>query len=190
MPVTTDDPRLVAPQCSGLTPIETVHSNPWFAVRNRGGYFTVEYHRVQVVILPVVDDRAIVMPRVRRPILADATLELPAGGACDGESPVETAARELAEETGIRVDDRRRFVLLPPLAITPRFPVLPHVFQVDLSAREYADRGEHDHEVADVACLAFGAIADKIAAGEIYNGFYIGVVARFLLLRRTEPLNE
>ena len=76
-----DDPRLVKAQCSTLVPVETLHENPWFSVRNRKGYFTVEYNMPQVLILPIVDNKAVVMVRVDRPVVADVTLELPAGGA-------------------------------------------------------------------------------------------------------------
>ena len=31
--------------CTGLQPVETLHENEWFSTRNRGGYYTVEYHR-------------------------------------------------------------------------------------------------------------------------------------------------
>lgn len=98
-----DDPRLVTAQCISLTPVETVHENLWFSVRNRKGYFTIEYNKPQVLILPIVDNNAIVMVMVDRPVVADITLEIPDGGAKDNESPVEAAARELAEETGISI---------------------------------------------------------------------------------------
>ena len=74
-----------------------VHENPWFSVRNRGGFFTVEYHETQVLVLPVIEDRAVVMVRVKRPVINDMTLELPAGGTEPGEDPERAAVRELAE---------------------------------------------------------------------------------------------
>jgi len=92
-----DDPRLFTPQCSSLTPVETVHENPWFTVRNRGGYFTTEYEFPQVVILPVVESHSIVMVRVKRPVINDVSLELPAGSVNENESPVHGAARKLAQ---------------------------------------------------------------------------------------------
>ena len=105
-----NDPRLVAPQCRSLTPVKTVHENPWFCVRDRGGYYCVEYNKPQVAVLPVVDHNAVVMVRVKRPTLADATLELPAGGAENNEAPIQAASREFAEEAGIKISDLNRFV--------------------------------------------------------------------------------
>ena len=92
-----DDPRLVALQCHSLTPVEKVHRNPWFSVCDRWGYYCVEYDQPQVAVLPIVGQRAVVMIRVKRPTLADVTLELPTGGALDYESPIQAAARKLVE---------------------------------------------------------------------------------------------
>ena len=96
--------------CTGLQPVETLHENEWFSTRNRGGYYTVEYHQPHVVILPVVNQDSIVLVRVKRPVIDDDPLELPAGCVEAGETPEQGARRELAEETGMRVDDLTRFV--------------------------------------------------------------------------------
>ena len=37
------------PACADLTPVTEEHRNPWFAVRDRAGYYTVEYHQQQVI---------------------------------------------------------------------------------------------------------------------------------------------
>lgn len=175
-----DDPRLVAPQCHSLIPVKTVHKNPWFSVRDRGGYYCVEYNQPQVAVLPIVDHRAVVMVRVKRPTLADATLELPAGGAKDDEIPIHTAAREFAEETGVNIADVTRFKQSPPLCITPRFPHLPYIFKIQISKGEYDNRKSHDDEIESVECLEFDAVIKKIVQGEIYIGLPIAFVSRFL----------
>jgi ADP-ribose pyrophosphatase len=176
-----DDPRLTLPQCDLLQPITTVHENPWFSVRNRGGYFTIEYKTPQVLILPIVENKSIVMVRAYRPVIADNTLELPAGGANKDELPVEAVARELLEETGILVSDLNRFQMLPPIIHMPRSPVLPYVFQVHLSQREYDLKKDHDHEISGVENFSFNEIFQKIERGEIYIGLQIAIILRFFL---------
>jgi hypothetical protein len=42
-PIGDWDRRLTAVACPDLAPVTTVHENEWFAVRNRGGYFTTEF---------------------------------------------------------------------------------------------------------------------------------------------------
>lgn len=180
-----NDSRKTAPQCHGLRPVKTLHRNPWFTVRDRGGYFTIEYNAPQVAILPVVANRAIVMVRVKRPVINDVTLELPAGGVNTGETLRQAARRELAEETGIRVKALQRFIPLPPLAISSaRYPVLPHLFQIHLSEHEFLCRQPHDHEIMGVECFKFVELKKKIACGEIYVSLPVAIISTFLWRRK------
>ena len=163
------DPRLEAAQCAGLRPAAIVHSNPWFAVWDRGGRFTVEYHRPQVAVLPVVPGTGVVMVRPKRPVLDDCPLEFPAGGIEEGESPAAAAVRELREETGIGPIDPARLRPLPPIATAPnREPRLHRLFRVDVSPQEYDARGESDGEIAEVLLLPIAEVARLVATGGIY----------------------
>lgn len=67
-----------------------------------GNRFKIEVvaHPGAVVILPVVDDRTILMIRNRRHTVGHTLLELPAGTLERGEDPMNGAGRELQEETG------------------------------------------------------------------------------------------
>jgi ADP-ribose pyrophosphatase len=57
-------------------------------------------HPGAAVLLPVTDDRRVVMIRQFRYAVGETLLEVPAGTIDPGETPEETAARELVEETG------------------------------------------------------------------------------------------
>jgi len=175
------DPRLYSPQCTSLTPVEKVHENPWFCVFNRGGYFTIESKQLQVLILAIVENTSVVMVRVRRPVISDNTLELPAGGTKDNESPLEAAQREFLEETGIYIGDRNRFQVQVPLVLAPRGPYLAHIFQIHLTRKEFDGRSKHDDEVISVECFSFEQILKKIEKNEVYTGFHIGILTRFLI---------
>lgn len=59
-------------------------------------------HPGAVVIVPVLADRRIVMIENRRIAVEETLLELPAGTRSPGETSLETAHRELVEETGYR----------------------------------------------------------------------------------------
>lgn len=180
------DPRLSAIACPGLQPVELAHENPWFAVRNRGGYFTLEYHLPQVIVLPIVERRAVVMVRARRPVLDDCTLELPAGCAEKGEDPAVGCARELAEETGIVVD-AKRLIPMPPLAASPnRMPVLVYAFRVDLAQAEFERRGRHDEEIESVELIALDEAVRMIASGAIYVAIPVAMIGTYLLSRNME----
>lgn len=182
MKIKTDDPRLISPQCNNLSPVRTVHENEWFTVKDRGGYFTTEYRHPQVIILPIVDNNFIVMVRVKRPIIADTPMELPAGGADNNESPFQAAARELFEETGIQIHDLDRFELLPPIAGVPsRIPTLLYVLKIDLLLSEFDTRKKHDSEVTEVVMHSFKDVRSMIMKGEIYVAVPIAVISRFFL---------
>jgi 8-oxo-dGTP pyrophosphatase MutT (NUDIX family) len=179
--ISIDDPRMVKPQCRSLQPVSTEHINPWFSLKNRGGYYTLEYHQPQVAILPVVDNHSIVMVRVKRPVLDDTPLELPAGAADLNETPAQTAARELKEETGIQIDRIDRFNLLTSIAISPnRYPVLPWIYQIDISQNEFDTRKQHDEEITSVECLKYEEVRNNILSGGIYISLVIAIVSRFL----------
>lgn len=186
---TIDDPRLTEPVCTALLPVETLHENEWFSVRNRGGYYTIEYNQPQVMILPIVDNKSVVMIRVYRPIIDDITLEIPAGGTQENETPIEAAIREFKEETGITITDKDRFEMLPPLVHMPRSPRLPYFFQVHLSEDEFNNRTAHDDEIDSVECFEFIEVLRKIIRGEIFIGLQIAVITRYLLQSSIESFH-
>lgn len=177
------DQRLTDIACRDLGPSVLLHENAWFTVWRRGDYYTAEYRQPQVIVLPIVEDSAIVMVRVTRPILNDTTLELPAGGSEPTEAPEDCAVRELAEEAGIAVS-ASRMVPMPPLAMSPnRMPKLCYVFRVDLARDEYDRRGAHDAEIEKVELIRFDAAVRMIATGRIYVSVPVAVIGTHLLLR-------
>jgi ADP-ribose pyrophosphatase len=133
------------------------------------------------MILPIVDDKAIVMVRVYRPVINDITLELPAGGIEEHETPFEAASRELKEEAGITICDPQRFEMIPPLVHMVRSPCIPYYSQVHLSKEEFNNKGVHDSEIASVECFEFKEVLGKIVNGEIYIGLQIAIIARYLM---------
>jgi 8-oxo-dGTP pyrophosphatase MutT (NUDIX family) len=158
-----------------------LHTNPWFAVRDRRGYFTVEHHLQQVVVLATVERRDAVMVRVPRPLLGDTTLELPAGSANEAETPIEGAAREFTEETGIRVEAKRLRPYMSLAVMPNRTADRVHVFRVELTPHEYASRGQHDREVAKVELVRLLDVPRLIAKGSLYLALPVAVLGAFLL---------
>ncbi len=176
---------------SGLVQRNTLHQNPWFSVHKRGKYYTIEYRQPQAIILPVVDNRGIVLVRVKRPVIDDTPLELPAGGIEVGETPAAGAAREFSEETGIVVSDVTRFLPMPPISPSPnRTPNRIHVFRVDITRKEFARRGSHDDEIVGVEYIPFGNLIRRIACGEIYVAAPLAIIAAFLLANQKKELQK
>ena len=90
------------------------------------------------------DDVVVIVPRGRRRVLG-----LPKGGPDPGESPEQTAAREVREETGITatVRDRLGQVDYSYRRSGRRTEKTVHFF---LCIFESGDTADHDHEVQDV----------------------------------------
>ena len=178
------DPRLSTLACPELVPVETLHENPWYSVRNRGGFFTVENRLRQVVVLPVVNQDSIAIVRVKRPVINDTPLELPAGALEKDEDVATGAARELLEETGIKVTNLDRFISMAPISVSStRNPNLSYIFKVDISEKEYVNRQPHDDEIYSVERFAINDLAKKMASGEIYVSLTLAVLGIFLASR-------
>jgi 8-oxo-dGTP pyrophosphatase MutT (NUDIX family) len=170
--------------CTDLLPVETVHENPWFAVRDRAGYFTVDYRDAHVTVLPVIEHRSVVMVRVKRPVISDCPLEFPGGMGQPQEDPAAVAVRELGEETGISIADPKRFRPLPPIAISStRMPKLVYAYRVDITRAEFESRKAHDAEVEEIVELDFKSLTQLVANGGLYVSLPLAVSARFLASR-------
>lgn len=184
-PFNATDRDVMGDVCPNLTPVQTLHENNWFSVRSRGGFYTVELKTPQVMVLPIVDRDFVLMVCVKRPVRGEPTFELPAGAVESGEKLVEAAARELKQETGIKIQDFSRFRSMIPLSVQPtRDPRLLNIFQIDLTQKEFEARLPHDHEIDSVHCLKFQDFCDKFVCGEIYVTTPAAIVLRYLLEKK------
>ncbi len=175
------DRRLEDIACPGLLPVRTLHENPWFSVQSRGGYYTVEYQRSQVAVLPVVAHDSVIMVRVKRLVIDDMSLELPAGAVEIGEAPEYAASRELSEEAGIVAPDLSRYVPMAPLAVSStRMPKLSYVFRIDVSEEEFARRRPHDDEIHSVERIPLPQLSRMMMNGQIYVSLSLAILGVFL----------
>jgi ADP-ribose pyrophosphatase len=71
-------------------------------------------HLGSVAILPLLDDGNVCLIRSRRLTVGETLIEVPAGTREPNESPLETASRELAEETGYRATSFEELVAYFP----------------------------------------------------------------------------
>lgn len=117
-----------------------------------------------VNVIPVTDDGHIVMVRQYRHGLGHATLEIPGGMLDAGESPADTAARELLEETGWRAGT------VEPLGTVSPNPALfgnrLHCF-VAKGCTHVGDIVNDETEHTTVELLRIEEVDAKLLAGEI-----------------------
>ena len=159
-----------------------VFENRRFSLLEKDDFHVVEYLSTQVIILPIIEQEYVVLPKVRRQILGGAVWELPAGGVLGNEGPEEAALRELVEETGISISDPSRLLPLNTLVVSPnRLPMFPLIYRVDLSHQEFETRSAHDDEVESVASFSLDKVQEMILSGEIITSITLSILGRFLI---------
>jgi ADP-ribose pyrophosphatase len=87
-----------------------IYSNPWMSLREdiaempdgRTTVYGVVTFGDCVGVVPLLDDRQVLLVRQYRYVQKDARWEIPTGGRKEGESLEEAAQRELQEESGYR----------------------------------------------------------------------------------------
>jgi len=120
-------------------------------------------HPGAAVIVPLFDDERVLLERQFRYPHGRVMIELPAGKPEPGEPHLETAQRELREETGYVARDWTRLgVIHPAVAYTDE------AIEIYL-ARGLEQRGARpdDDEVLETFSLPFGEALDWVAQGRI-----------------------
>lgn len=125
-----------------------LYEGPMFSVERRDGKDVVVHGPAVAVVAVDARDRVVLVRQTRVPA-GGALLELPAGGIEDGEAPLETARRELREETGLHGGD---WVELASFFTTPGFcDEKIHLFlATGLEEGEAAPEGSEEIELVRV----------------------------------------
>ena len=140
-------------------------------------------HPGAVSVVPLLDDRTVVMVRQFRAALDQLVLEIPAGKLDEiDEPPEECARRELIEEVGYEAG---RLEHLTSFAQSPGFcDEINHVYlATDLAKTDASTQGiEEEHMTVEHVALA--AVPGAIASGEIIDAKTI--IGLLLAIRSSE----
>jgi ADP-ribose pyrophosphatase len=123
-------------------------------------------HPGSVAILPFVDASHVCLIRSRRLTVGEALIEIPAGTREPNESPLETARRELAEETGYRAaqfDELITFYPSPGISDEQMWIFVATGLTAGAPAREA-------NEEIDNLVVSWDQALTMIDCGEIHDG--------------------
>jgi len=136
------------------------------------------------VVLPVLDDGAVVMIRNYRFTVDEHLYELPAGMIDDGEDPAGTAARELTEETGYTAGR------LEPLGWYYTGPGTTDEHMHPYLATELVDGPQRleTYERITVEIVPEAKVIEMIGDGTIHDAKTIATLALYWLKRGGRPV--
>lgn len=148
-----------------------VYRNPWIEVREdrvihpggREGIFGVIEAKPGSSVLPISGDGLVWLVREFKYAAGKDSLEVISGGIEPGESPLETARRELREETGIEAGEWIEMGFIDPFTTHVRSP--NHLFV----ARDLR-HGPHEREAGElleIVTLPLVEAVDMVLGGKI-----------------------
>ena len=118
------------------------------------------------VILPITDDNEVVFITQYRESVNKVSLELPAGMIDPGEKPIETAKRELEEETGLIANKIEPLISLFPSTGYTSEKV--HIF-VAKDFKNGKQRLDSTEEILSIKKIKIEECIEKIKKGELEN---------------------
>lgn len=154
---------------------EKAFDHKWFKVRKEkvelpngkiiDDYFIWDAHDF-VNVFTITKDKKIVMVKQYKHAAKDVLLEFPAGFIDEGETPEETAKRELKEETGYEAEE---FTLLSSLMDNPtKQDGHTHIILAKNCEKKHEPSFD-DHEDIETVLLTKEELLEKIHSGEIYS---------------------
>lgn len=136
-----------------------------FCVRHIGKRDAV-IHPGAVVILPLIDEKNIILIRNERFAVGETLWELPAGTLEPKEHPQQTAIRELIEETGY---DAENIEFLTTFYTTPGF-CNERIFAYVAKDLKFVGQDLDETEKITVEKLGWDEVLKMIRSGEIHDG--------------------
>lgn len=157
-------------------PGREVYDNPWIRVTEFAAtaptgspatYGLVSFKNYAVAVLPLFDDGTTVLVGQHRFPAADYSWEIPEGGGPLEHDPLESAKRELAEETGLQAAEWRE-VMRAQLSNSVTDEQMFGYLALDLSPAPAGQEAD-DTEALALARVPFREALDAAMAGDLQD---------------------
>jgi len=153
---------------------EVKYKNPWWIYivekylfdENKQGEYHYCFTHGSSFIIPVLDNGKFLMVNQYRYLNDRESIEFPGGGIKEGQSPEETARKELIEETGMDGDFEKAGYFNPYSGITNE---ICHVF-IARNLKPSAEFKKDEHEEFELLELSKEEVNAKMDSNEIFNG--------------------
>jgi 8-oxo-dGTP pyrophosphatase MutT (NUDIX family) len=162
-----------------------IYDNPWIAVTeyaataptgNRATYGLVSYKNLAVAILPLFDDGTTILVGQHRFPAGDYSWEIPEGGGPLDRDPLESAQRELAEETGLQAAEWRE-ILQAQLSNSVTDERAVGYLATGLSPAAGAHHADDTEDLARVRA-PFREVLDAAVAGELKDMLTVAMLLK------------
>lgn len=167
-------------------PARAVYENPWIRVTEYAAtaptghpatYGLVGFKNLAVAILPLFDDGMTVLVGQHRFPAADYSWEIPEGGGPADEDPLESARRELAEETGLQAAEWRE-VLRAQLSNSVTDERAVGYIATGLSPAPGGHHAADETEDLPIVRVPFREALDAAAAGQLQDMLTVAMLLK------------
>lgn len=169
--------------------------NPWLKVTehtataptgNPAAYGVVGFKNFAIAVLPLHEDGTVILVGQHRFPLADYSWEIPEGGGPLDRDPLDSARRELAEETGLQAADWRQVLELQlSNSVTDE-----RAFGFVALGLSETDETHHKDETEDLAMVRvpFKEALDAALAGHLQDALTVAMLLRAYHMAREGSL--
>jgi ADP-ribose pyrophosphatase len=144
-------------------------------------HFSYVKLKAGVCILAIDQNGSALVLKQYRHAMAEWEWELPAGMVEDGEDPLETAKRELIEETGFQAQNWESLGFVHPSAGSTTEKIYLYVAK-DLVRRE---QNLESSEFIHLKTMPLKALYDLVVSSQFNHGAGLAAILRFLLKSKT-----
>lgn len=148
--------------------------------KNSGEFYVLEAPE-WINVLPITTDGKIILVEQYRHGIEEVTLEIPGGMVDPGESPIESAKRELLEETGYAAEDWK---FMGKASSNPAIMSnYTHLFMAE-NCKAEAEQDTGQFEDIAVHLLSMARFLDLVRQGTVHHSIVLAAVAKYLLLNK------